>query len=133
MIAYFVWARVSQRRGGRWVLLVSAFGICWYPLLTAMTQRPDLLPLWAGMAGFFSAGIELVFFDVLVSTCPADQQAAYIGMYQTTVYMAAFLAPLLGTALSGLIGIVPVLIAATVMRLLGFGIDRAPGGGEGCG
>ena len=27
MIAYFVWARVAQRRGGRWVLLVSAFGV----------------------------------------------------------------------------------------------------------
>ena len=38
MIAYFVWVRVAQRRGGRWVLLVSAFGVCWYPLLTAMTK-----------------------------------------------------------------------------------------------
>jgi hypothetical protein len=130
MIAYFVWARVAQRRGGRWVLLVSAFGVSWYPLLTAMTQRADLLPLWAGMAGFFSAGIELVFFDVLLSTCPADQQASYVGMYQTTVYMAAFLAPLLGTALSGLIGIVPVLIAATAIRLIGFGLIARLGVGK---
>jgi MFS family permease len=130
MIAYFVWARVAQRRSRRWVLLVSAVGVCWYPLLTAMTSRPELLPLWAGMAGFFSAGIELVFFDVLVSTCPADQQAAYIGMYQTTVYIATFLAPLMGTALTGWIGIVPVLIGATAIRLVGFGLIARLGVGK---
>jgi hypothetical protein len=96
MIAYFVWARVSQRRGRRSVLLIASLGICFYPLLTALTPRPEILPLWAGLAGLFSAGIELVFFDVLVGSCPPDQQAAYVGSYQTTVYVATFLAPLLG-------------------------------------
>jgi MFS-type transporter involved in bile tolerance (Atg22 family) len=130
MIAYFVWARVSQRRNIRTVLLISAFGVSFYPLLTGLTTTAAILPLWAGMAGFFSAGIELVFFDVLVSTCPADQQASYIGMYQTTVYVAAFIAPLLGTALSDHFGIVPILIAATVIRLLGFGLITKLGVGK---
>ncbi len=130
MIAYFVWARVSQRRGSRPVLLISALGICFYPLLTALTPRAEILPLWAGMAGLFSAGIELVFFDVLVGTCPPDQQAAYVGIYQTTVYIATFLAPLLGTTLSDLIGIVPVLILATVIRLVGFGMIARLGVGK---
>ncbi len=122
MIAYFVWARVAQSRNVRSVLVISAFGVSFYPLLTALTRNPMVLPLWAGMAGFFSAGIELVFFEVLVSSCPADQQAAYVGMYQTTVYLATFLAPLLGTALSDQIGIVPALALATVIRLAGFGL-----------
>ncbi|MDQ1300290.1 MAG: hypothetical protein QG637_207 [Chloroflexota bacterium] len=130
MIAYFVWARVSQRKGGRPVLLIASLGICFYPLLTALTPRPEWLPLWAGMAGLFSAGIELVFFDVLVGTCPPDQQAAYVGIYQTTVYIAAFLAPLLGTMLSDVIGIVPVLILATGIRLAGFGLIARLGVGK---
>ncbi|MGC8782492.1 MAG: MFS transporter, partial [Anaerolineae bacterium] len=41
MIAYFVWARVSQRRGSRPVLLIASLGICFYPLLTALTPRPE--------------------------------------------------------------------------------------------
>lgn len=131
MIAYFVWARVSQRRGRRPVLLIASLGICFYPLLTALTPRPEILPLWAGMAGLFSAGIELVFFDVLVGVCPPEQQAAYVGIYQTTVYIATFLAPLLGTALSDLIGIAPVLILATVIRLIGFGMIARLGVGKG--
>ncbi len=122
MIAYFVWARVAQSRNIRSVLLISTLGISFYPLLTALTKNPLVLPIWAGMAGFFSAGIDLVFFEVLVGTCPPDQQASYIGMYQTTVYIATFLAPLIGTTLSDRVGIVPVLMAATVLRLAGFGL-----------
>lgn len=131
MIAYFAWARVSQRQGRRPVLLIASLGICFYPLLTALTPRPEILPLWAGMAGLFSAGIELVFFDVLVGVCPRDQQAAYVGIYQTTVYIATFLAPLLGTALSDLIGIAPVLVLATAIRLIGFGMIAQLGVGKG--
>jgi len=131
MIAYFVWARVSQRRGRRPVLLIASLGISFYPLLTALTTRPEILPLWAAMAGLFSAGIELVFFDVLVGTCPPDQQAAYVGIYQTTVYIATFLAPLLGTALSDLMGIVPVLILSFLIRLIGFAMIARLGIGRG--
>jgi hypothetical protein len=119
MVAYFLWGRVSQRRSGRWVLLVAAFGISTYPLLTALTGRPELLVLWASLAGFFSAAIDLVFFDIVLSTCPAEGQAAYVGMYQTTAYIATFLAPLAGTALADAIGIVPALIISTVFRLAG--------------
>jgi hypothetical protein len=66
----------------------------------------------------------------VLSTCPSDQQAAYVGMYQTTVYVATFLAPLLGTALSTTIGIVPALILATVLRLAGFGLMARLGVGR---
>jgi MFS family permease len=104
------------------VLLAAALGISFYPLLTALTRQVELLVLWAGLAGLFIAGIDLVFFDIVLSTCPADQQAAYIGIYQTTVYVAAFVAPMAGTALADLIGIAPTLVLAAVVRLAGFGL-----------
>jgi MFS family permease len=122
MVSYFIWTRVSQRRGERWVLLAAALGISFYPLLTALTRQVELLVLWAGLAGLFIAGIDLVFFDIVLSTCPADQQAAYIGIYQTTVYVAAFVAPMAGTALADMIGIAPTLVLAAVVRLAGFGL-----------
>jgi hypothetical protein len=101
---------------------VAALGVSFYPALTALTQQPNVLILWAGLAGLFVAGVDLVFFDIVLSTCPANDQAAYVGMYQTTLYVATFLAPLAGTALSTTIGIVPALILATVLRLAGFGL-----------
>ncbi len=130
MAAYFLWTRVSERRGERWVLLVTALGISFYPLLTAFTRTPELLILWAGLAGLFTAGVDLVFFDLLLRTVPAEQQASYVGIYQTTVYVAAFLAPLAGTALADGIGIVPALISGTILRLAGFGLMARLGVGK---
>lgn len=130
MAAYFLWTRVSERRGERWVLLVTAFGISFYPLLTALTTAPNLLVLWAALGGLFTAGIDLVFFDLLLRTVPAEHQASYVGMYQTTVYIATFLAPLAGTALSDSIGIVPALIIGTVLRLAGAGMMARLGVGR---
>jgi hypothetical protein len=119
MVAYYLWARGTQKRGVRWVLLATCFGIGFYPLLTALTPRWEPLVLWAGMAGFFSAGIDLVFFDIVLSTCPGEHQPVYVGMYQTTLYIATFLAPLLGTALVDIFGITQVLMLAAAMRLGG--------------
>lgn len=130
MAAYFLWARVSQHRGQRWVLLVTAFGLSFYPLLTALTKTPQLLIPWAALAGLSSAGVDLVFFDLLLSTVPAEHQASYVGMYQTTVYIATFLAPMVGTALADGVGIVPALIAGTVLRLAGAGMMARLGVGR---
>ena len=130
MVAYFLWSRVIAKRGKRWVLLVAALGVSFYPLLTALTQKPNVLVIWAGLAGFFSAGVDLVFFDIVLSTCPVNDQAAYVGMYQTTVYVATFLAPLVSTTLSTVVGIVPALILATVLQLAGFGLMARLGVGK---
>ena len=122
MVAYFVWTKVADRRGERFVLLVAAFGVSFYPLLTALTATPNVLVLWAGLAGFFVAGVDLVFFDIVLATCPAENQAAFVGIYQTTVYVATFIAPLTGTLLAEALGLVPALIFATVLRFAGAGL-----------
>lgn len=130
MAAYFLWTRASERRGERWVLLTTALGVSFYPLLTALTTNVPLLIVWAGLAGLFIAGVDLVFFDLVLRTVPDDHRAAYVGMYQTTVYLANFLAPLLGTLLSDAVGIVPALIFSTVLRLVGFGLMARLGVGK---
>lgn len=122
MIAYFVWTKVSGKRGPRFVLLLAAFGTSFYPLLTALTRTPLLLPLWAGMHGFFFAGVDLVFFEMVLATSPAENQASYIGFYHTTVYVATFVAPLIGSALVDAIGLIPLLVIATLLRLTGTGL-----------
>jgi Na+/melibiose symporter-like transporter len=122
MGSYFLWTRVSQRRGQRLVLLVTTFGLSFYPLLTALTHNPGPLVLWAGLAGLFTGGVDLVFFDILLGVCPDDQRASFVGIYQTTVFAAAFIGPLAGTALSNHWGIAAALVFATVLRLAGFAL-----------
>jgi drug/metabolite transporter superfamily protein YnfA len=130
MVAYFLWTRISERRGERWVLLVTSLGLSLYPLLTALTHNVPLLVVWAALGGLFIAGVDLVFFDLILRTVPDDYRPSYVGMYQTTVYLSSFLAPLLGTFLSDTVGIVPALIFSTVMRLAGFGLMARLGVGK---
>jgi hypothetical protein len=122
MGSYFLWTRVSQRRGQRVALLVTTFGLSFYPLLTALTHNTGPLVVWAGLAGLFGGGVDLVFFDILLGVCPSDQQASYVGMYQTTVFAATFIGPLIGTAFSNHWGIAAALAFATVLRLAGFAL-----------
>lgn len=119
MLSFFFWTSISRRRGERFVLLIAAFGVSAYPLITGLTTTPALLPIWAGIAGFFVGGVDLVFFDVVLDTCPRENQASYIGIYQTTVQTANFLAPLVGAALADAFGLVAALIVATVLRFAG--------------
>ena len=140
MVAYLIWTRANKRRGERWVLLISTVGVSFYPLLTAMTSHVALLILWGATAGFFVAGINLVFFDIVLSTCPGDHQAAYVGMYQTTIFIATFLAPMVGSTLASTVGIIPALMLGAVLRLAGAGLmgllkvgqtERQPEGADG--
>ncbi len=131
MISYFFWTNVSARKGERLVLLCAAFGVSVYPLLTSLTHAPGLLAVWAAVAGFFVGGTDLVFFDVVLATVPHENQATYVGIYQTTVQMATFLAPLVGTALSDVVGLVPALIVASVLRFAGAGLLAYWGVGKG--
>jgi Na+/melibiose symporter-like transporter len=131
MLSYFFWTKVAARKGERLVLLVGAFGVSVYPILTAFTTSPQLLPVWAAMAGFFVGATDLVFFDVVLAICPRENQATYVGIYQTTVQMAVFIAPLVGTALSSSVSIVPVLILAGLVRFAGAALLTYLGVGKG--
>jgi hypothetical protein len=51
-------------------------------------------------------------------------------MFQSSVFLAAFLAPLVGTAMSDAVGIVPALILASVIRFAGFGLMLVLGVGK---
>ncbi len=121
-LAYFFWARASQKRGPRSALLMATLGICLYPLLTALTVRVELLVIWAALGGLFAAGIELVIFDILMRSCPQEDQAAFMGLNQMTVSLATFAGPLAATVLADSLGIVPALIAASVLEFAGFGL-----------
>ena len=119
LVAYFLWSALSRRRGNRVVLLASAFGLVLYPLLTGLTRSTLPLPLYAGLAGIFAAGIDLVMFDILLLTCPQRHTASYVALYQVTTYVATFLAPTLGTFLADKYGSATGLFVASGLRLAG--------------
>jgi Na+/melibiose symporter-like transporter len=119
LVGYFMWMAVTRRWGNVLVLRLCAFGLVLYPLLTGLTGRVELLVVYAALAGIFGAGQTLVAFDISLSTVPPDRVPSFVALLQLTTYVAALAAPLLGTALAGMVGYGPALFVAAALRLAG--------------
>ena len=120
LIGYFLWPWVSRRRNGRFVLLATTLGMTFYPALSAATPQINWIILFAGMTGLFQAGLDLVFFDELMKTVPAEYSATFVSLSQSMQYLSMILAPLLGTWLADYIGLGGALWLSAGLRLLGF-------------
>ena len=120
LAGYFLWPRVSRRRGGRFVLLATTLGMTFYPALSAATPQVNFIILFAGIAGFFQAGLDLVFFDELMKTVPAEYSATFVALAQSMQYLSMIMAPLLGTSLAEYIGLGGALWLSAGLRLIGF-------------
>jgi len=122
LVGFFLWTRQGRVRGSRFVLLWTTFGLSLYPALVASTHRVEFIALFAGLAGIFQAGLNLVFFDELMKTVPAEYSATFVSLTQTLQCISAVVAPLLGTLLADHIGIGGALVISSMVRLLGFGL-----------
>lgn len=120
LVGYFIWPRVSRLRGGRFVLLATTFGMTLYPALTATTTQIEWIIFFAGVAGFFQGGLDLVFFDELMKTVPVEHGATFVALAQSMQYLSTIFAPLLGTWLAGFIGLGGALWFCAGLRLIGF-------------
>ena len=120
LVGYFLWPWSSRKYGGRFVLLATTFGMIFYPALTAATPNVPLIILYAGIAGLFQSGLDLVFFDELMKTVPPEYGATFVSLAQSMQYLSAIIAPLLGTWIADYIGLGGALWVSAGLRLVGF-------------
>ena len=120
LVGYYVWPRISSRRGGRFVLLATTLGMVLYPALSAANPRVEMIILYAGIAGLFQGGLDLVFFDELMKTVPAEYSATFVSLAQSMHNFSTIVAPLLGTWLADYIGLSGALWLSAGLRLVGF-------------
>ena len=120
LVGYFLWPWMSRKHGGRLVLLATTLGMAFYPALTAATPQVHLIVIYAGIAGLFQAGLDLVFFDELMKTVPAEYSATFVSISQSLQYVSAIIAPTIGTWLADSIGLGGALWVSAGLRVLGF-------------
>lgn len=130
LFGYFFWARQGRTRGSRPVLLWATAGLALYPALVASLGRVELIALFAGLAGFFQAGLNLAFFDELMKTVPVEQSATFVAVAQSLQHFSSVVAPLAGTTLADYGGIRAALATSTLVRLIGFGFFAMQEGGK---
>jgi hypothetical protein len=127
LVGYFLWPRLSRKWGGRFVLLATTLGMVLYPALTAITPRVEWILVFAGVAGLFQAGLDLVFFDELMKTVPPEYSATFVSLAQSMQYLSAIIAPTIGTLLADSIGLGGALLVSAGLRLVGFFLFLKPG------
>jgi MFS family permease len=105
IVGYYLWGRAAMRRGHHLVLVACTVGVGLYPVVTGIVPSQFWLPLAAVVQGFFITGIDLSFFDTLLHVCPADRRPSFIAVNSMFANLAMTIAPLVGSALAGWIGI----------------------------
>jgi MFS family permease len=122
LLGYYLWTRQSKDRGSRFVLLWTTLGMSVYPIFTAFTIQVEWIALYAGIAGIFQAGLDLVFFDELMKTFPSKYSATFVSVAQSLQHFSTVAAPIVGTMLADQIGLGGALIVSGVLRFAGFAL-----------
>jgi len=117
---------MSRKYSGRVVLLATTLGLAFYPALTAATVKVEWIIVYAGIAGLFQAGLDLVFFDELMKTVPPEYSATFVSFSQSLQYFSAVIAPTVGTWFADSIGLGGALWVSAGLRLLGFVLFLIP-------
>jgi MFS family permease len=120
VIGYFVWTRQSRRYGSRRVLVLTTLGMSLYPAIVSGLDQPWMIAIFAGMAGIFQGGLDLVFFDELMKTVPLELSATFVSAAQSLQYLSAVISPLIGSWLADSIGLSGALLVSAAVRFMGF-------------
>ncbi len=100
ILGYFTWGRHISRKGHHRALLICTTCLGLYPVLTGLIPDPTWLLPVAIVQGFFVTGIDISFFDTLLTVTPAARRPSFVALDSLLANLTIFLAPLVGSLLA---------------------------------
>ena len=112
------WRRLIEKKGNSHCLLLGVISMSFSPLIYAFA--PDILTLTILQAvpGFATAGITLLFFNLLIEMTPEKQKTTYMALFTTLVNLITFVMPLTCAALMPSFTAQQLLLFAFFIRLV---------------
>ena len=120
IIGYLIWVRSSRRHGTRPILVWNTLGSALFPIAVAFTHNVTLITVFAGINGIFQAGLNLVFFDELMKTVPAEYSSTFVALAQGLQFFSSVLSPLIATAIGDAFGFWVALSISGGVQFIGF-------------
>ncbi len=111
--------RAMDRKGALWVQIVSGLAIPILPFFWLFVTAPWQVALINIWGGFMWAGYGLSNFSLLLELTPDEQRPRAVALYQTSVFAAAVLGPLLGGYLADVVGYKLIFMLSGIGRILG--------------
>ena len=125
IIGYLIWVRSSRRNGTRPILIWNTLGSALFPVAVALTRDVTLITVLAGVNGIFQAGLNLVFFDELMKTVPAEYSSTFVALAQGLQFFSSVLSPLVATAIGDAFGFWVALVISGGVQFAGFAMFAA--------
>jgi len=121
VFGYTYWMRKARgSMPNHTILLWTTLILGLYPALIASTHQLFLIIIFAGLAYFFQAGLDLVFFDELMRLVPPEESIQYVSLAQSVQYIGTIGGPILGSIVADWLGLAGALYVAAGIRILGF-------------
>lgn len=119
IVAYPLWARLSERYSSKSMLVFSAMGMALTPLLYAISTRLWMLAALNIVVGVSVAGMLLLLFNTLLEVSPEHGRTQYIAYHNTATSVTAVVAPYAGIAIVAAAGIRWALVGSAIARGMG--------------
>jgi len=117
--SYALMARYSSRPNVHRWLWLSCVGAALYPLAYALSSTPTMLLMPAVAGGIFGSAMNVFLTDKLFEVSPADNRPAFVAVNSLLANVAAFVAPVAGTAILGAASIHVAFYISVVLRAAG--------------
>jgi MFS family permease len=118
LIGVIYFGRMMDRRGTKWVLVVSGLLIPLLPAAWLLVTAPWQVIFINLFGGAIWAGYTLGMMNMVMVMAPAGKRARYAAAYQTVTFAAAFAGPLLGGYMIDAIGFKAVFAFSAAGRLV---------------
>ena len=100
VLTYFALSRLLSRPAWRRWLWVTCVGVALYPLSMGFCRTPAMLLLPSICGGIFGSGMNIFITNTLFQVSSEENRPTLVAADATLANIAAFVAPLLGTALA---------------------------------
>lgn len=118
VVGYVLWGRLASRMSHRSILTITAIGLAFYPIVTALSQNALWLLPAAAIWGLTAAGIDIGLFDLMLAACPDQRQPLFAAVWSMVANGAIFAGPLLGARLSTAVGIGAALVIIGIAQIV---------------
>lgn len=119
IVGWMIWRPVIARVGELPILKSIIVTLGLIPVLIGLLPNLTLIVFVVALNGLLSPAVNLTHFNTLLKIIPPAERPVYTGMYMTIVNLFAFICPLLGVWIAGMVGLAPAMIAFGLLSILG--------------
>lgn len=116
---YSLWRYLISKWGEPTVLKRTIILIGLYPVLVGLTGRLTFILGFGVLNGLISPGTNLAHYNTFLKIIPEHARPRYTAIYTTVMNLGAFIAPMIALAISDVVGLAPMLVAAGLLSMAG--------------